>query len=73
MISKKFYINQASELTKKWIRHNVSFKSLHGFLEWAKMILDLSLARSLAHLLRELVLTILFDEDPPCLREMNVS
>ena len=24
MISKKFFINQASELTKKWIRHNVS-------------------------------------------------
>ena len=24
MISKKFFITQASELTKKWIRHNVS-------------------------------------------------
>lgn len=23
MISKKFFISQASELTKKWIRHNV--------------------------------------------------
>ena len=31
MISKKFFINQASELTKKWIRHNVSinFKISH--------------------------------------------
>ena len=27
MISKKFFINQASELTKKWIRHNVSIIS----------------------------------------------
>ena len=44
MISKKFFINQASELTKKWIRHNVSFKSIHRFLEYAK-ILDHSLAR----------------------------
>ena len=28
MISKKFFINQASELTKKWIRHNVSYHIL---------------------------------------------
>lgn len=27
MISKKFFITQASELTKKWIRHNVSIIS----------------------------------------------
>ena len=27
MISKKFFLSQASELTKKWIRHNVSITS----------------------------------------------
>ena len=32
MISKKFFINQASELTKKWIRHNVSIIFFHK--EW---------------------------------------
>ena len=33
MISKKFFINQASELTKKWIRHNVSIISFSQTME----------------------------------------
>ena len=38
MISKKFFINQASELTKKWIRHNVSINSFTQTMEPTRLL-----------------------------------
>ena len=38
MISKKFFINQASELTKKWIRHNVSIISFIETMEPTRLL-----------------------------------
>ena len=37
MISKKFFMTQASELTKKWIRHNVRFKRVETNSTYIKM------------------------------------